>query len=165
MSMFISAILCLLVLIHAHAAFTLISASSVPESPPVIMRGICQLVGENISGTVLLQQLSNGGPTSIVAAISGLTPGKHGFHVHEYGDLRDSCKACGRHFNPFSLTHGHPDDAMRHVGDLNNAFANANGNAMVDMTDIQVKTHTHTHTPNTIHYMNTNIPMLSYTHI
>ena len=32
------------------------------------------------------------GKTKITINISGLTPGKHGFHIHEYGDLREGCK-------------------------------------------------------------------------
>ena len=42
-------------------------------------------------------------------AVSGLSPGLHGFHVHANGDLSNGCKAAGGHFNPFSRSHGAPD--------------------------------------------------------
>ena len=36
----------------------------------------------------------------IGGVLLGLTPGNHGFHIHEYGDLGDHCTAAGGHFNP-----------------------------------------------------------------
>lgn len=36
----------------------------------------------------------------------------------------------GAHFNPKKLTHGAPDDEIRHAGDLGNIVANAAGNSM-----------------------------------
>lgn len=35
----------------------------------------------------------------------------------------------GPHFNPNKLTHGAPEDEIRHAGDLGNIVANAEGNA------------------------------------
>ena len=32
--------------------------------------------------------------------VAGLTPGKHGFHVHVVGDTGESCQATLGHFNP-----------------------------------------------------------------
>lgn len=34
----------------------------------------------------------------------------------------------GAHFNPNNLTHGAPEDEIRHAGDLGNIIANADGN-------------------------------------
>jgi len=38
---------------------------------------------------------------------------KHGFHVHEHGDLGDSCTDAGGHYNPTGKTHGAPTDENR----------------------------------------------------
>jgi Cu-Zn family superoxide dismutase len=40
-------------------------------------------------------------PTSIDGTIKGLTPGKHGFHVHVFGDFTEGFITAGGIFNPF----------------------------------------------------------------
>jgi Cu-Zn family superoxide dismutase len=37
----------------------------------------------------------------------------------------------GPHFNPNNLTHGAPEDEVRHAGDLGNIVANAEGIAFM----------------------------------
>ena len=38
------------------------------------------------------------------------------------------CDVIGAHFNPNNMTHGAPEDEIRHAGDLGNIIANADGN-------------------------------------
>ena len=38
--------------------------------------------------------------------ITGLPPGQHGFHIHEFGSCEDEGKAAGSHFNPGGHPHG-----------------------------------------------------------
>jgi Cu-Zn family superoxide dismutase len=75
------------------------------------------------------------------AEISGLTPGEHGFHIHEFGVWSADGMACGGHFNPTMQPHAGPDSPKRHVGDLGNVKANANGNATLDLDDRHLSFH------------------------
>ncbi|KAK4409006.1 Superoxide dismutase [Cu-Zn], chloroplastic [Sesamum angolense] len=44
----------------------------------------------------------------------------------------------GAHFNPNGLTHGAPEDEVRHAGDLGNIVANADGVAEATIVDSQI---------------------------
>uniref|UniRef100_A0A077K9Z7 Superoxide dismutase [Cu-Zn] n=1 Tax=Penaeus japonicus TaxID=27405 RepID=A0A077K9Z7_PENJP len=88
----------------------------------------------NIRGTLYLYRRRSGG-VNIRGTVTGLTPGLHGFHVHAEGDLRNSCKAAGGHFNPFMKNHGSPMDGHRHAGDLGNIVADYDGVARFHIAD------------------------------
>lgn len=90
-----------------------------------------------VEGVVTLTQ-EDDGPTTVNVKISGLTPGLHGFHLHEFGDTTNGCISTGPHFNPNGLTHGAPCDEVRHAGDLGNITANADGVAEATIVDSQI---------------------------
>ena len=88
--------------------------------------------GEGVSGTVTFTKTSGG--VHVVADIKGLTPGAHGFHIHEKGDCSDpEGKSAGGHFNPTGMAHGGPDAMPHHAGDFGNLTADASGTAKLDI--------------------------------
>jgi len=92
--------------------------------------------GSWVSGTVTFVQEKDG--LHITAQIKGLRKGKHGFHIHEYGDCACADATCaGGHFNPTHQPHGSPDQPNRHVGDLGNIIADEQGNATYETMDQQ----------------------------
>jgi Cu-Zn family superoxide dismutase len=81
---------------------------------------------DSVKGSILLIQ-APGTPTLVKGTITGLTPGEHGFHIHEFGDMSKGCESMGGHYNPDGVDHGHLGDG--HVGDLGNITANDKGTA------------------------------------
>ena len=55
--------------------------------------------------------------------IYNLKDGKHGFHIHKCGDLRQSCKSACDHFNPYNKCHGDLNSHNSHAGDLGNIIS------------------------------------------
>lgn len=96
--------------------------------------------GNDVSGTVTFTQQADG--VLIEAHIMGLSPGKHGFHIHQYGDISSpDGKSTGGHFNPAGHDHAGPEEGKRHVGDLGNIEADANGHASYKRLDTVVQIH------------------------
>jgi superoxide dismutase, Cu-Zn family len=60
---------------------------------------------------------------------SGLTPGKHGFHIHEKAIIGNDFNTAGSHFNPTGKKHGHLNPEGAHLGDILNLEVDAKGNA------------------------------------
>ncbi len=114
---------------HAHTASS--------AQAPIGYKAIAVLVPGNdsgVSGSVTFEQTAKG--VRVVADVKGLTPGKHGFHVHEKGDLsKADLTSTGGHYNPEGHDHAGPDATKRHVGDLGNLTADANGHAKADFVD------------------------------
>lgn len=81
--------------------------------------------GQDVQGEVLFQETGEGVRVKVVAR--GLTPGMHGFHVHELGDCSaPDFESAGEHFAPGGHPHGAPA-ASSHAGDFGNVEADANG--------------------------------------
>ncbi|MBM3601396.1 MAG: superoxide dismutase family protein [Alphaproteobacteria bacterium] len=102
-------------------------------------------------GTLKLRDTKHG--LFIQPLVGGLTPGAHGFHVHENNNCGNTAPdgakgaglAAGGHYDPkgTKMHHG-PHDKAGHLGDLPVLVADGNGNATVpvlapNLTVSQVK--------------------------
>lgn len=101
------------------------------ELPKVGMAVLVPTAGNKTRGNLKLVQ--QGDDLKITGKIRNLTPGEHGFHIHEFGDLRGTDgTAAGGHFNPYGHDHGAPGEKS-HIGDLGNITANEEGVADVNI--------------------------------
>lgn len=79
------------------------------------------------------------GTVRVIVQAKGLTPGKHGIHVHAVGRCEPAeFASAGGHYNPRGAKHGlgAPDGA--HAGDLPNLEADASGYARYEATTDRV---------------------------
>lgn len=99
------------------------SKSKIQEAVAVILSG-------KIQGTVVFKQKED--HVRIVIDIKGLNKNhKHGFHIHESGDLREGCKSCCAHYNPHNTQHAGLEGG--HAGDLGNIKTNENGECNISI--------------------------------
>jgi Cu-Zn family superoxide dismutase len=101
------------------------------EGPPEsALAQVTPTQGSEVSGQVKFTR--RGEDTLVEVSLSHLSPGEHGFHIHEKGDCSapDGLSA-GGHFNPTGLPHGGLD-GTRHEGDLGNLLAAADGTVNVN---------------------------------
>lgn len=91
-----------------------------------------------IQGVVRFTAIRNDKPGVVIdGVVDGLSPGLHGLHVHESGDVSSGCASVGDHYNPRGSPHGSPndDDKHRHAGDLGNIRADDTGRASFRFMD------------------------------
>ena len=92
----------------------------------------------HVTGTVSFDEVADG--VKVMADVRGLSPGEHGFHIHEAADLSDpTLKGAGGHYNPSHQKHGGPGTPEHHEGDLGNITADAQGNAHLSAMLMNVK--------------------------
>jgi Cu-Zn family superoxide dismutase len=115
-------------------------AQTPAEKPSAPLQAIAVLhptAGNKVSGTVKFTEVADG--VQVNAELAGLTPGEHGFHVHEFGDCSATdASSAGAHFNPTNKPHAGPDAPDRHVGDMGNVEADASGKAKLEYVDHQI---------------------------
>ncbi|XP_063954755.1 superoxide dismutase [Cu-Zn]-like [Lytechinus pictus] len=98
---------------------------------------VCTLAGPGeVKGVINFEAKEAG--VNVSGTVTGLAPGQHGFHIHQFGDNTNGCVSAGGHFNPNAKTHGAPEDEERHAGDLGNIVADDSGTANVNITDRQL---------------------------
>lgn len=115
------------------------SSEDLGQTPNVI--AIELTPAENQKGKGNLQFTQMGNTLVISGEVSGLTPGKHGFHIHEHSscaDCHEGFQQAGGHFNPTHVVHGSLDNG--HAGDLGNIIVDKNGNAKIFVTTQKINT-------------------------
>lgn len=126
----------------ATAGFAaLLSTSALAQdAKPDIEKAIAVLQatqGNKVAGSITFTKVDGG--IKVEGEVTGLTPGKHGFHVHQFGDVSSTDgSSAGGHFNPGGHKHGAPDADERHAGDFGNIEADAAGKAKVDFVDKKI---------------------------
>ncbi|KAH8316381.1 hypothetical protein KR067_006579 [Drosophila pandora] len=111
---------------------TICSAAQTRNLP---IQAIAYVSGPEVKGNVTFTQNDCGQNVHVRIQLEGLKEGKHGFHIHEKGDLSNGCTSMGGHYNPDKVDHGAPSDNVRHVGDLGNLDVNSTGKIDITYTD------------------------------
>jgi Cu-Zn family superoxide dismutase len=80
----------------------------------------------DVIGTANLWEDASG--VRVVTQVRGLSPGRHGFHIHAVGKCDPpEFTTAGGHFNPGGKKHGLKNPAGPHAGDLPNLEVGADG--------------------------------------
>jgi superoxide dismutase, Cu-Zn family len=103
--------------------------------------------GSGISGVVTLTEgpVDQDSPITsvkVVVHVEGLTPGKHGIHIHENGSCANTTVpfgGAGGHFDPGPSGNSNPDtNHPFHMGDLPNLDANPAGVGQLEFTTSRI---------------------------
>lgn len=102
------------------------------ESHPSVTAEVQPRSGSQVQG--MLTFMEHDGDVTIRGRITGLSPGKHGIHIHTNGncDALDGMSA-GGHYSPAGGRHNAPTEANRHLGDLGNIVAGPDGVAEINL--------------------------------
>ncbi len=104
-------------------------------------RALLRPTGEaTVSGEVYFEDTDGG--LRVRAEVRGAAPGKHGFHIHEFGACGDSGKAAGGHYNPAGHPHGNAltgGAGAAHAGDLGNIEVGEEGIGRIEALLPEVK--------------------------
>ena len=113
--------------------FLLSALTAFSDSGIAAIRGIEP--GSPILGAVLFEDMPGG--LKVTVDLQGVPPGKHGFHIHEFGLLTNGGNDAGGHFNPAGKPHGYlPSDGLdkAHAGDLGNIVIGPDGKGSLALT-------------------------------
>lgn len=118
------------------AVATACSSSTEPDAPSLTITMHETAAGATI-GTVLVEDTDGG--ARFTPNLAGLTPGEHGFHVHENPDCGDSGKNAGGHYDPDNTGRHEGPYGNGHLGDLPRLVVDAAGVASVAVVAPRVR--------------------------
>jgi superoxide dismutase, Cu-Zn family len=116
------------------AAITLAACGGQPRGPegtklpdPIASASLFDTAGTQVGVATFSEK---GGAGRMEISVSGLSPGRHGMHVHETGACTPPAfESAGNHFNPDSKQHGLENPEGPHAGDMPNLIVEADGSA------------------------------------
>jgi len=97
--------------------------------------------GMGISGTAEFTEHEQAGSIMVELAlnVTGLTPGKHGVHLHAVGRCEPDFAAAGGHFDPGPASNTDPDaNHPFHMGDIPNILVGADGQGFMKVMTTRV---------------------------
>jgi Cu-Zn family superoxide dismutase len=134
---FVASLAIVAVGVSYHTANSQTGAAKSAEHGSKVTMAVAMVEGlgdHKVKGKVTFKQMGEG--VEIEGEFTGLQPGQHGFHIHEFGDCSMADGKCaGGHFNPNGGKHSSPEDPGRHAGDLGNLKADSTGKASFKMND------------------------------
>jgi len=92
--------------------------------------------GTEIGWARLVEDAS--GVVHVNVHVTGLTPGRHGIHIHAVAACGPTFAAAGPHYNPLARLHGLSNPGGAHAGDLPNLIVNEDGVGHLDTTTDRV---------------------------
>ncbi|GAB3672614.1 superoxide dismutase family protein [Salinisphaera aquimarina] len=110
-------------------------ASSQSSSEDMPRAAIAVLHGTqgNDDATATIRFTPKDGGVAYTTTATGLAPGKHGYHIHLYGDCSSGDgKSAGTHFNLKGSSENPPKDIDRITGDLGDLEVGDDGSANAD---------------------------------
>ena len=103
------------------------------ETGRAVIQGTSE--GSSVSGMATLTDTAEGLTVSI--HVTGVSPGQHGWHIHQFGGCGDGGNAAGGHYNPEGVQHGFlPKDGFTkaHAGDFGNIDVGPDGTGSLELT-------------------------------
>ncbi len=114
----------------ALAALVLVTATEAGAAGATAVAEI-KLADGSSAGTVTLMEMAAG--VILKFDLKGLSPGAHGFHIHEAGKCEGDFSSAGAIYNPLGAKHGFINEEGPMAGDLPNVVAGPDGTARAEM--------------------------------
>lgn len=105
------------------------------------MTARAEIKGEKITGTAEFVERTQGTGTMVEITLraSGLTPGKHGVHLHAVGKCEAPFTSAGGHFDPGPASNTDPDaNHPFHMGDIPNLEVGSDGKGEMKVVTTRV---------------------------
>lgn len=116
-------------------------AAAADETPTTKAQATAELFDREGNPIGLVELRETPGGVLIKLGAGDLSPGVHGFHIHETGDCGtdgEGFAAAGGHFAPNGHAHGFLTEDGPHAGDLPNIFVHGDGTVSGEVHNTRV---------------------------